>query len=184
MSLVMDCKTTSIKARSAGATLIEVMISAGLASVVFAAICSFSFFSGRSFAALANYVDLDFASRKTLDRMSKEIRQVNRLVGGGDNILIFLDYDNHYLYYYYSYGSKQVMRYKDGKFETMLNECNYLKFSQFQRNPVGGQYDQYPSATPETCKVVQLNWVCSRKIFGKSVNTESVQSAKIVIRNQ
>ena len=180
----MDCKTTSIKIRSAGANLVEMMVATGVLSLVFIAIASISYFSGRSFAAMANYVDLDYNSRKALDRMSKEIRQVNYLMEASDNWLVFKDSDGGTLVYYYAPGSKKLMRVKSGKSETLLQECDYLKFSIFQRNPVGGTYNQYPTAVPANCKLVQLNWTCSRQIFGKKANTESVQSAKIVIRKE
>ena len=68
--------------------------------------------------------------------------------------------------------------------EPLLIECDYLHFGIFQRNPVGGTYDQYPAATPATCKLVQLRWLCSRDLIHSKFNTESVQSAKIVIRKQ
>jgi hypothetical protein len=32
-------------------------------------------------------------------------------------------------------------------------------------------------------KLVDVSWLCSRKILGRKVNTESVQTAKIVMRN-
>ncbi|MBI4659259.1 MAG: hypothetical protein HY735_10495, partial [Verrucomicrobia bacterium] len=54
----------------------------------------------------------------------------------------------------------------------------------YQRNPIGGTYDQYPTGAASTCKLVQLRWICSRKILGVAKNTESVQSAKVVIRKQ
>ena len=65
-----------------------------------------------------------------------------------------------------------------------MTECDYLRFAIFQRNPIGGTYDQYATASATNCKLVQLNWICSRTILGAKVNTESVQSAKIVIRRQ
>ena len=53
-----------------------------------------------------------------------------------------------------------------------------------QRNPVGGSYDIYPAATAATAKVINVSWMCSRKIFGIKEDTESVQTARIVIRKQ
>jgi hypothetical protein len=49
---------------------------------------------------------------------------------------------------------------------------------------MNGSYDQYPTASASTCKLVQLDWICSRPIIGTQKNTESVQSAKVVIRKQ
>src|SRR2546426_1020684 len=78
----MDCTITSItrkgnKAHCAGMTLVELLMAIGISGMVFAAVSILIFFSGRSYAALTNYVDLDNRSRGALDRMSKEIRQVD-----------------------------------------------------------------------------------------------------------
>ena len=34
------------------------------------------------------------------------------------------------------------------------------------------------------CKLIAVSWVCSRTILGSKMNTESVQTAKIIIRKQ
>src|SRR6266513_6012567 len=76
----MDCTNTTSRARKArrsGMTLVELLIAIGISGVIFVAVGMMIFFSGRSYAALANYVDLDNRSRGALDRMSKEIRQVD-----------------------------------------------------------------------------------------------------------
>ena len=65
-----------------------------------------------------------------------------------------------------------------------LTECDWLTFDIRQRNSIGGTYDLYPVATPGTTKVVNVSWSCSRTIFGRKENTESVQTARIVIRKQ
>ena len=77
------------------------------------------------------------------------------------------------------------VRTKGGVSQVLLTECDFLTFSNYQRNPYYGQYDQYPVTTsPTNSKLVSLTWVCSRKITGAKMNTESVQTAKIVIRKQ
>lgn len=142
------------------------------------------FYSGRSFAGLANYVDLEAQSRNALDRMAQEIRQTQELLSFETNKLVFLDHDGKQLSYIYNADSKTLSRVKEQSATVLLLECDYLMFDIFQRNPIGGTYDQYSTASPATCKLVQLTWICSRKILGKTLNTESVQSAKIVIRKQ
>ncbi len=54
----------------------------------------------------------------------------------------------------------------------------------YQRVPKDGTLEQFDAADYATCKVVQLDWICSRKIFKESDNTESIQSAKVVIRKK
>jgi prepilin-type N-terminal cleavage/methylation domain-containing protein len=182
----MVFKTTFTKASQAGMTLVEFMVASAITSLLGLGVASLLFYSGRSFAAIANYVELDHSSRMALDRMSREIRQANRLTAFTSTSLTFEDADGGQLSYTYNTTAKTLTRTKDGVADSspLLEECDFLQFSIFQRNSVGGTYDQYAAATASTCKLVQLNWVCSRKIFGIPKNTESVQSAKIVIRKQ
>jgi hypothetical protein len=187
----MVCKITStasganIQSRS-GAALIDLLVASGIASIVLAGLSLLALFGNRSFGAMANYVSLDQYSRNALDKMSREIRQCNSLKAADTNYLWFEDYDGGDLLYFYVPSSRLLYRYKnwvwDGK--ALLEQCDYLKFSIFQRNPILGSYDQYPAATPDTCKLVQLSWICSRPIVGSGKNTESVQSAKVVIRKK
>jgi Tfp pilus assembly protein PilW len=180
----MACKTTFTDVRQRGLTLVQVMVGTAIGSVVLAAVASLSIFAGRSFAALGNYSDLDAQSRKALDRMTREIRQASRLKSSSTNQLIFVDADGADLSYVYDPGARTLTRVKGGQAEVFLKECDQLEFSIYQRNPINGSYDVYPTASAATCKLVQLTWVCSRTILGARMNTESVQSAKVVIRKQ
>ncbi len=169
--------------------LVDLLIGTGLASLVIMAVSLLSMFGGRSFYAMANYVNLDQCSRATLDRMSKEIRQCRGLIGWQNYYLWFEDANGGYLLYYYVPSSQVLYRFSsDGSGWVMdpkplLTGCEYLRFSIFQRNPIVGTYDQYPTASADTCKLVQLSWICSRRLIGNK-NTESVQSAKVVIRKK
>jgi prepilin-type N-terminal cleavage/methylation domain-containing protein len=186
----MDFKIISIKRsgkeRRAGMTLVEVMVATAISGLVLASLASLIFYTGRSFAAMANYVDLDAKSRNALDTMSREIRQCKQVTAGSATSLTLEDSDGKKIVYNYDAAARTVTREKDGvaDAEPLLTECNFLQFSMFQRNPISGKYDQYAAATPSVCKLVQLRWVCSRDLITAKWNTESVQSAKIVIRKQ
>lgn len=164
----------------------ELLVAAAIAAIVGLGTAALVFYSAHSFAAIANYVDLDHRSRMALDTMSREIRQANRLTGYTSARLTFEDYDGAELTFEYDPEAKTLSRSKGGVTDSppLLTECVSLQFSIFQRNPIGGTYDQFPTATPGTCKLIQLRWTCARKILGVDRNTESVQSAKIVIRKQ
>ena len=182
--------------------LAELIIAAGISGIVFAAIGSLIFYGGRSCVALANYADLDNKSRNALDRMSQEIRQANGVTGfttaqlptgqviTNQLVLSGIGTDGNAYTLTYNYDSaKQIltrMKVQSGATNTtdLLTGCYYFNFGMFQRNPVDGTYDQYPVADPSTCKVVQLYWICSRNILGKTANTESIESAKVVIRKE
>ncbi|MCI0538373.1 MAG: hypothetical protein L0Z50_24460 [Verrucomicrobiales bacterium] len=167
-------------------TLVELMLATAVGSVIMLGMAQLMTYSGRSFAAMANYVSLDRASRNALDTMSKQIRQANKLTDFSATSLTFEDADGGTLTFSYNSDERRLIRSKNGVADSkaLLTECDYLRFSIFQRNPIGGSYNVYPTATPATCKLVQLSWICSREIFGLKVNTESVQTSKIVIRKQ
>ena len=203
----MDCTITSItrkgnKTGCAGMTLVELLMAVGISGMIFVAVGMMIFFSGRSYAALANYVDLDNRSRGALDRMSQEIRQVdcvtnsatatlpngqvvtNRIVLSGrepDGGAYTLSYD-------YDPATQTLLRTKAGGIypgtTTLLTGCTYLNFGMYQRVPKTNSFDQFDAADLATCKVVQLDWICSRKIFNKTANTETIESAKVVIRKK
>ena len=56
------------------------MVATAVGSIMFVAIGVFGLFSAKSFASIANYVDLDAYSRDALDKLTKDVRQVNHLV--------------------------------------------------------------------------------------------------------
>ncbi len=167
-------------------SVIEMLVASSIAAATFAMVSTTFLFHTRSHAGLANYVNLDQKSRNALDLMSKQIRRAQWLSDYGTNYLTFEDFDNTPLTYTYDPDAKTLVRSKSGTADPqpLLTECDFFKFAIFQRNPVGGTYDEYPTAVATNCKLVQLTWICSRKIMGTRMNTESVQSAKIVIRRR
>jgi len=164
-------------------TLFELLFAIGIGCFVLAAVCSMYFYSYRSFAAQLNYVDLDQYSQKALDRMSQQVRQVKALTQFTTNKLVFTDYDDRPLTFEYNPTNKSLVRIKGTEQDTLLTGCEWLTFSIFQRTPVGGTFDQYVANDVNTAKLIQVSWLCSRPLYyNAQVNTESMQSAKIVIR--
>ena len=183
----MECNVTFIESpRGRKAfTLVEILVAAAIGSIVLAALSQLMFYSGRSFAALSNYVELDKYSRNALDQMIYKVRQADELTEFTANKLVLSYQKTNKLSYIYTPQTKTLTETLNGSSKTLLKECDKLSFSIFQRNPESGSYDQFP-ATLTNCaaKLVLVSWVCSRAVLGLRVNTESVQSAKIVIRNQ
>jgi hypothetical protein len=156
----------------------------GITGLLLVAIASVAMFSGRSFAALANYVELDDKNRLAIDQLTRDLRQANRIVSYNANSLTMQDADGVEITYNYSTSNHTLSRSKGGTSSVLLRECDNFNFSLGQRNTVAGSYDLYPAESVDTAKVVNVAWVCSRKIFGVKQNTESVQTARIVIRKQ
>jgi hypothetical protein len=179
----MDCRTTSINRRRHGFTLAEFLIASGVGSLSFMVLGALSYHSGRSFVAMVNYADLETRSRNALDTMTREIRQANNLSSYTACNLTFQDFDGQPLTYTYNPDSRELARAKNGTNTTLLTECDSLSFSVFQRNPTN-DFNVVSTTNAALVKLIQLNWKCSRTIFKSKINTESVQSAKIVIRKQ
>src|SRR5438445_6179625 len=108
----MVCRTTFTRERQAAFTLVETMAMAAVGSIVLVAFLSLLFFSNRSFACLANYSDLDEKTEMAVDKMSREIRQVNQLTGYSSTNLTFEDYDGGTLQYVYNPATKVLIRSK------------------------------------------------------------------------
>ena len=172
-------------------TLIELSVAMAVAGIIITALLTFTVYSARSFAAMQNYVDLEQKSQNAVDTMLREIRETKALTSYGTatlngrtitNVLNFLDSDDQKLSY--QFANKALIRSKGGKSTMLLTNVDYLSFQIFKRNPVATTFEQFPTADAANCKLVSLNWVCSRSILGSRLNSESVQTAKIVIRKQ
>jgi hypothetical protein len=165
-------------------SLVEMLFTVGVAAVVLAGVLAFLAFSNRSFASLTNYLDLDQKTQMALDKMSREIRQVNAVTAFTSTNLTFTDYDGGTLSYAYDPNQRTLTRTKASTTETLLTECDTLSFAVFQRNPSNNTFNPYTTASAANIKLVELTWNCSRGILGVTANTESMQSAKIVLRKK
>ncbi len=180
----MNLTLTSRRSRSWGFTLVDTFICTGLSSMLLLAVGTISVFSGRSLTALANYADLETQSRSALDRMTLEIRQALELKTFATNDITLTDANNQPLRYVYDPVQLTLTRITCTETNALLQGCDYLKFAMYQRNTTNGTFSQYVAGDASTCKLVEINWLCSRSILGSKVNTESVQSAKVVLRNK
>jgi hypothetical protein len=192
----MDCKITSIKRAasrrgSAGFLLAETVIAVLVVSILMLAIVMFMVFSTRSFATMYNYVDLDDKNRIAIDYLTRDIRQCKRVLQCSATRLVVEDDDGLPLEYYHEAGRQELVRVKwldptpiNTLRRVVLTGCDRMNFQICQRNAMSGTYDVYPAATPANAKVVNVSWVCSRNLLRLKENTESVQTARIVIRKQ
>ena len=148
-------------------------------------------YSIRSFAALTNYSTLDRENRYAMDLLTREIRQAKQVVDystNGNNTLTLINGDTQTVTYSFSPITKQMLRQvQGGETQVLLTNCNLLSFSLFQRNPSNGNYGIFPAATSnwqQTVKVIQFTWKTASALPNAEVNSENVQTARVVIRKQ
>jgi hypothetical protein len=174
--------------RRSAFTLVEILFFVILATIVVVAGVTLASNFMRTVAFLTNTVDLDTKSRLAADRISREIRQCDGIQSASANSIVLRLGTNLVTYIHRpDLEDKPLLRLSadnEGQ-DTVLTGCDYVRFDLFKRQPAAGPYDQYPAATsPAECKVVQLNWVCSRTLLGFRANSTTMKSAKVVIRKQ
>lgn len=192
-------------------TLIETLVGSTLGLLVLTAVMATSIYAWRSFVALRNYADLDANSRDALDRLSRDIRQMEYVTNWNTtaaayinaaylpagwtkvtNRLTFVPYagapNNDWLTINYDAGNKTLTRISNGVSSVMLTGVEFLNFGLSQRNQANGTFIPITTTNPAEVKIINVDWVCTRTMMGSSTkfrtNSESVQSAKFVIRRQ
>ena len=87
--------------------------------------------------------------------------------------------------YTHNVAAGTLTRLKGGDSRMLLKGIASLTFSLYQRpsNP-SAPYEQFPSATPATAKLVAFQWSCARTVAGPQNNSESIEMAMVELRNQ
>ena len=179
----MNAQVKSMKLASRAFTLMEVMVAMGIASLILLVAAKLTMFSARSFVALQNYNDLDQASQLALDRMSREVRGATNCNTYTSTMLVF---DNGRLAYRYYPALRALWATNSGRPTRLLDQCDALVFRAYQRNADTNTSLTFYGVTNlanTPVKLIDVSWKCSRQILQQKVNTESVQTARIVIRN-
>jgi Tfp pilus assembly protein PilE len=175
----------SIKRNAAGFTLVEMMIATAVGVLAIGALMSLTAFSNMSFASTANYCALDLEGQITLDRMSQEIRQAKKVTACTSTNISLQNADGTTIQYTFDPTARSLVRSKSGFNTTNLSDCDSLFFSIYQRAPESNTFQAISETSITTnTKMVQITWTCSRKVMNGRVNSDSVQSAKIVLRNK
>ena len=181
-----------------GFTLVEMFISIAVGLVVIGAIMALAVISAQNFAATANYVQMNDQSRNALDRISREIRNASSLKAFSNGNPQYLVLTNTYTgigaTVTFDAGAGTLTLAKTGEPPlTLLTGCDSFSFQIFNRYPIINSTNiSFARSTNAVsgsldarfCKVVNMSWKCSRTILGSKLNTEIVQTAQVVLRNQ
>jgi prepilin-type N-terminal cleavage/methylation domain-containing protein len=182
---------------TAGFSLVEMLVAVAAGSLLLGAVVSLGIFTSRSFYMMGNYTNLDAESRNAVDIMGREIRNSSRLTSYGNGNPAFLQLTNA------SAGTSDIITYNSNLRtlvlytvnnssstivlnKTLLTNCDLFNFSIYNRVPniTSTNVTFYAATNASDCKVINFSWKCSRTIFGTKLNTESVQTAQINLRNK
>jgi hypothetical protein len=181
----------------AALTLVELLVAVSIASIILGVVTILSLYGLRSFAAFGNYVDLDNRSRGALDVMSRQMRNATAVLAfkntGNARFLTLTNAANgSQIRYDWDAVTGYLTATRTGDpAKILLSGCDRWDFSLQQRTPIPNTTNLFYPATNgagsfdvSICKQISMTWKCSRQILGKKLNTESVQTAKIVLRNK
>ena len=155
--------------------------------MILAAALSTFIYMNRTLSATANYEELDRESRFALDTMTRAIRQSATLTNWTSTSLAFTNRDGSLLSIAWDASSGQltyINQFPPAVTNVLLKDCVSLTFSAYQRTPISNtamMFDTTSSTTNTKCIV--MDWVCRRTNYMFSKETESVQTAKVVLRN-
>jgi prepilin-type N-terminal cleavage/methylation domain-containing protein len=190
-------KDLSRRKRARGFTLMETLVVLALSSILLVFAASLWLFGSRSFVAMSNYTDLDAKSRSALDLMSREIRQATGVTAFQNSrsikqLTVTNAVDGTATTYTWNAAQRTLVCNQTGRPDQVyLTECDLWVFQFYQRAPqMGGSYVFFPATNTagaydlSICKLINMTWKCSRTILGSKLNTESVQTAQVVLRNK
>lgn len=165
-----------------GWTLVETMVAMFGGTVILGSMLVTGNMVNDSMAAIVNYNDLSKCSRNTLDVMSQDLRNTAVVTSISDaQVTVSNTITGDSIRYSWD-GSDVFTRTCNGESKTMLTGCDTLVFHGYQRNPTN-DLQFLPASTASQTKLISVSWRCSRQILGAKINTESVQTAQICIRN-
>jgi hypothetical protein len=178
-------------------TLMEVMVGLALSGTLIAIAASLWVFASRNFAAMVNYADLDGKSRNAVDQMSRSIREATQLAdfqmtGNTKWFTVTNTILGTGATYTWRSSNRTVACKRSGEAEQVyLTQCDRWDFVPYQRSPQkNGNYAFVPATNTagvydgSLCKLINMTWKCSRTLLGTPRNTESVQTAQVVLRNK
>jgi hypothetical protein len=163
-------------------TLMDLLFATAIGAILLAVAGTMTVFAARSVLAMTNYTELDRHSRNALDSITRDVRQAASLDSYSTNQIVLRNLDGSTCTFIYSQGQGTLTRIKDGVSTVLLENCDRLAFNVSQRNP-SNDFTFFAASSLSTAKLIDVNWKCSREIRGQKVNTESIQTAKIVMRN-
>jgi Tfp pilus assembly protein PilW len=189
VNLIISTRPT----RRAGFTLVEASVAVALGTLVLAVVASLTVYSSRTFSAMSNYVDLDVHSRYALDVISRDARQATAVINcqtnnGAITSITFTNVQAGTIMklIYRSDAGTLTYQKSNQPDKVLLTGCDRWNVWLYNRAPTitTTNIAFNGAADLASCKLINMSWKCSRTIIGSKLNTESVQTAQIVLRNK
>jgi len=145
----------------------------------------------RSVGAMGNYTQMDSKSQQAVDLMLREIRGANLVVDYKTNsstswLKVANTLSSPAITNTFTWTADTGLLTWDRPGQatrTLLSGCDSWNFAFYIRVPdSNGVF--YATADASTCKLINMSWKCSRGNITKKMNTESIVTAEVVLRNK
>jgi prepilin-type N-terminal cleavage/methylation domain-containing protein len=174
----------------AGFTLVEVLISSTLASFILAGVISTFLFLGRSGANIQNYNDMESQARRALEQFAQDTRQASSITWKSTES-VELTVDGNKVTYTHAAGNfnRTIVEpaYPSGNTRTILSGITSFSFKAYtitgtEITGIGGTTTL--AAASQTTKQLQISLHASRTSQTVSTATNTVLSARFILRNK
>jgi len=177
-------------------TITELVMTMSLSLIVVGAVLSGFVFASKNMLWLSNSASLTQNSQVALDKLTREIRSMGRVVsyartGSGNPPITSITFapENStntadYLQLEYIPDGKRLIRRRSGQSESMLADCQSLDFSLFQRVQTNGSFSAIQTTNASLAKLIRVHWICSRYSGPSRDQFQASQSAQIVMRTK
>jgi len=185
----MEFKPTNAKpGRRSGFTLAEMLVAMGIGSILLLFASSFYLFSLRSFASMANYMDLNRKGRNASDLISRDLRSALSVQSLVNNQLVLNEPGGTNCTYTYDATQGTLTRIAGTRTQVLLTgiASNSFAFSFYRPSTnAAPTYESFPTNAPNGAKLVGFKWSCTRPgAAGAPANSEGIQMAIVNLRNQ
>ena len=181
----VDVRAGGRTRRSDGWTVVEVLIASGIGAFFLVGVVLTSISAIRNFAEMYSYTDMNMSSRLAMDEIARNIRSARGVCLQAANILTLSNSSGTVTYTWTPSTSTLVCDQTGQPTSTVLTHCDSWQVALYQRMPTMN-YDNTTNNSPTTIttKLLSMKWTCSRTVMGMKLNTETMQEARIVVRNE
>ncbi len=168
--------------RFRGFTLVEVLISAGLAGFILTAVLSTFLFLGRSGANIQNYNDMEAQARRALEVFAQDVRQASSITWGRTT-QVDLIVDGLLVRYLYDSGTNTFFRRSSTGTTRLVTGITAFEFKAF--NITGNELSLADlTAAGRSTKQLQVSLSAARTSRTVATATNTVLSARFILRNK
>lgn len=170
------------RAAARGFTLVEVLISAGLAGFILTGVLSVFLFLGRSGANVQNYNDMEAQARRALEFFAQDVRQASSITWNDTNT-VTLVVDSAPVIYTYASAAKIFYRRTSTGTTALVSGITAFEFKGFNINGTELSLVDLAAAGRST-KQLQVSLSAARTSRTAATATNTVLSARFILRNK